>query len=1034
MLLEKVRLRWVEWIFRILFRYFLVLGLERIAEELMGRRKWKLYQESMSRNYLQPLNNNVKRANDTDPGTAILHRDASSPDSKDLVKVANSVHKTPEDHQIVAAPAAVVFATPPTENGTSRSGGENPTASLPLENGDISASDTGTSAKITADIIKKEEPLLEAPSTEVPQDAEDQIKDWSPQSKCYFCVDGKLDSEHNNHGGLSPRHSDSDSSDSRSDAEPPTLSPAAFPNNRQRHHGSHRNMTSVEQNMAVIAAVTNAINSGSPMPHLALYPQFYPFMGQNAASAADGAEEKTGEEPLDLSSKSSNNGTDKMRILDPKLFSFDARSKSKMPPVVGRRTYTEDELQAALRDIQSGKLGTRRAAVIYGIPRSTLRNKVYKLALERERESHLNPVTLKLDEDDPMDEDKDLSGAEEEKEVEKALKGPLISIEDILRLSNLNSTEALQRNVGPYLQNLLQQGVGGGGGGGVDPKPQIDPDPILREVLRKIVVEEKLRPHHHNNGDSEKLTRPSPSNSAGLRQEKRSESDMETEEVPSNVILKIPSFKPTTTPIALPKNGCDIIKNPMEHVGAVISPPVTSNESASPPIQPKMSLKDVKDAIAKSICGKFHQSPDPRFPIPDLDIKRGFTPPLGGLPIIQKPPQAEIPPRPSYQPPPVQSSKPPNTTANTAAAAAGGKGTRPKRGKYRNYDRDSLVEAVRAVQRGEMSVHRAGSYYGVPHSTLEYKVKERHLMRPRKRDPKPNPVDEKIASLKQNDLRNAEKFKPNPPPHLKTLQRLPPTSPNGRMPIIDPNCPIQYPPPFPFWHNFSTFPPAAAFPTNPEQYYASQMMQKLQEESSRTTPHTNIVNPIPPALPKNTRQIAESLLTSGANGSFLDGIIRSSLESGVPTSNDDDSIKEETTKPIAPENMSNKALLDQLCRNSRLTPLPKMSEPSSSSGDESYRKGTSPPNASDNNKVTSPKRNDEVHTIESSNDSNDASTNDKKVEEPPLKPPQGRIYLKTELANPDNLKPEMLMRFRDVLHDVDRNGVVETNDGQTIQD
>ncbi|XP_051863610.1 hybrid signal transduction histidine kinase A isoform X4 [Drosophila albomicans] len=75
----------------------------------------------------------------------------------------------------------------------------------------------------------------------------------------------------------------------------------------------------------------------------------------------------------------------------------------------------------------------------------------------------------------------------------------------------------------------------------------------------------------------------------------------------------------------------------------------------------------------------------------------------------------------------------------SAADAALGKGTRPKRGKYRNYDRDSLVEAVKAVQRGEMSVHRAGSYYGVPHSTLEYKVKERHLMRPRKREPKPQP-------------------------------------------------------------------------------------------------------------------------------------------------------------------------------------------------------------------------------------------------------------------------------------------------------
>lgn len=33
------------------------------------------------------------------------------------------------------------------------------------------------------------------------------------------------------------------------------------------------------------------------------------------------------------------------------------------------------------------------------------------------------------------------------------------------------------------------------------------------------------------------------------------------------------------------------------------------------------------------------------------------------------------------------------------------------------------------MRRGEMSVHRAGSFYGVPHSTLEYKVKERNLTR-----------------------------------------------------------------------------------------------------------------------------------------------------------------------------------------------------------------------------------------------------------------------------------------------------------------
>ena len=60
------------------------------------------------------------------------------------------------------------------------------------------------------------------------------------------------------------------------------------------------------------------------------------------------------------------------------------------------------------------------------------------------------------------------------------------------------------------------------------------------------------------------------------------------------------------------------------------------------------------------------------------------------------------------------------------------KKTRPKRGQYRKYNSQLLMDAVKAVQRGEMSVHRAGSYYGVPHSTLEYKVKERHLLRQKK--------------------------------------------------------------------------------------------------------------------------------------------------------------------------------------------------------------------------------------------------------------------------------------------------------------
>lgn len=67
---------------------------------------------------------------------------------------------------------------------------------------------------------------------------------------------------------------------------------------------------------------------------------------------------------------------------------FIHRHRRRMDANYSKRSYTEDELQAALRDIQSGKLGTRRAAVIYGIPRSTLRNKVYKLANESKSRAH----------------------------------------------------------------------------------------------------------------------------------------------------------------------------------------------------------------------------------------------------------------------------------------------------------------------------------------------------------------------------------------------------------------------------------------------------------------------------------------------------------------------------------------------------------------------------------------------------------------------------------------------------------------------
>ncbi|VDM01204.1 unnamed protein product [Schistocephalus solidus] len=54
-----------------------------------------------------------------------------------------------------------------------------------------------------------------------------------------------------------------------------------------------------------------------------------------------------------------------------------------------RRPYSELELSSAVQAICSGQLGTRRAASVYGIPRSTLRNKICKLNELRRREEEL---------------------------------------------------------------------------------------------------------------------------------------------------------------------------------------------------------------------------------------------------------------------------------------------------------------------------------------------------------------------------------------------------------------------------------------------------------------------------------------------------------------------------------------------------------------------------------------------------------------------------------------------------------------------
>jgi hypothetical protein len=70
----------------------------------------------------------------------------------------------------------------------------------------------------------------------------------------------------------------------------------------------------------------------------------------------------------------------------------------------------------------------------------------------------------------------------------------------------------------------------------------------------------------------------------------------------------------------------------------------------------------------------------------------------------------------------------PNLNNSTKTRVNYLKQKRAKRGQYRKYESDQLERAVEVVLSGLMSVHKAGLCFGVPHSTLEYKVKEKTVL------------------------------------------------------------------------------------------------------------------------------------------------------------------------------------------------------------------------------------------------------------------------------------------------------------------
>ncbi|XP_060806866.1 mushroom body large-type Kenyon cell-specific protein 1 [Amyelois transitella] len=606
-----------------------ILGLERVAEELMGRRKWKLYQDALIPKRVDTQTSDEDSMPSTDPPPALK------------IKTIEQIN---EDERPEKRPETIL------------------------------------------------ESLIKRPATQPKVEPVEEPTDWKPADKCYFCVDGdgrggerEREREERPAGGASSPASESDSS-SVSGAKSPAGAPPLLHHllQMQLQAQSPQAIAQFQQMVAALATLGSGL-----MPPALTQVMLMQRLAQNrqqtdrqpdVEKAPTPSSPTLAEQPLDLSAKStsSTSGTPPpdSKILDNRLkrTALDSAGNS-------QRRYTEDELQSALRDIQSGRLGTRRAAAVYGIPRSTLRNKVNKFGL------------------------------------------------------------------------------------------------------------------HVDQHDSEP------------------DSDPERSDSPPSVILKIPTFRPPEENSSSPATP---VTTPVTPITPMIPPP-------QPPVNPSTHLPaffadppnhqhlftSINDVIVRSISQKFQQLPDRPPQASDLQFMRA---PDRHVSVIKTPPENQR----NYPAPSNSRAQ----TNNNGQPAAGGKGTRPKRGKYRNYDRDSLVEAVKAVQRGEMSVHRAGSYYGVPHSTLEYKVKERHLMRPRKREPKP-----------QQDI------KPQPP---KPQPPKPPTKPfsNG---LNGPET-SGYPPSYPFWPN-------AGFPPPSPDLYASHMMRRLREEAP------------PPA-----------------NGSFLEGIIRSSLE------------------------------------------------------------------------------------------------------------------------------------------------------------
>ncbi|ODM97637.1 Mushroom body large-type Kenyon cell-specific protein 1 [Orchesella cincta] len=428
------------------------------------------------------------------------------------------------------------------------------------------------------------------------------------------------------------------------------------------------------------------------------------------AAAAVGGGELEGqdlmeEQPLDLtnSSKSRENGLDEgARRLDHLSSPLTSLSeKSRLPFILDEQTskvfrsnprsskgYTAQELQAALHDIQSGKLGTRRAAVIYGIPRSTLRNKVYKLGKDRDR---------------------------------------------FFTASQYPATRTNINNNSLYSDNKEGSTSAGSISGKLSYRQGLNPDYLLqqREYNPTIKSNRFMNNSSSQLSDEERDDR----GNQGLYWKPDSHSVYAASKGERNMDAR--TSAPKIPSVISQSSLSQLISKPSKRAHSFHAHHQQQVATSSPGSM-EVGVEDSCHSGGEMDHGPVaHMFNDQLFCLQQR---------AGGARDVEHHRQ-----HPSSM---VQTGQRQHGSCEDASGSndLAGKKSRPKRGKYRNYDREALVKAVRAVQNGEMSVHRAGSFFGVPHSTLEYKVKERHLLRRPKRKDVTSPLSHAKSSSPENSL------------------------------------------------------------------------------------------------------------------------------------------------------------------------------------------------------------------------------------------------------------------------------------------